>query len=89
MAGKSSSSPEAAPNKLKDLFSIQLEASKQRLATVYLFMWAFPLSQVTERLLESEEHKLKLLKTEIEVFKHKNKDRIASQNKVTAVKQIT
>lgn len=43
-------------------------------------MWAFP--QVTERLLDSEEHKLKLLKTEIEVGRHRSKDGDVSQTKV-------
>ncbi len=50
-------------------------------------MWAFPFLQVTERLLDSEEHKLKLIKTDIELAKHKNKDGSVSQNKVMILVQ--
>ena len=48
-------------------------------------MGVSPLFKVTERLLDSEEHKLKLLKTEIKVGRHKNKGGDVSQTKVGSI----
>ena len=78
-------SKEISANKLKDILSIQLEVR-----TIVLFyksimndMWALPIHiQVTERLLEAEEHRLKLLKTEIEVARHKGGDAAVKPSKV-------
>ena len=41
--------------------------------------------QVTERLLDSEEHKLKLLKTEIEVSRHKHGAKAVATTKVRMI----